>query len=282
MGPYRLIAFDLDGTLLDSDKRLRPGVAGEIRRAVSAGCAVALATGRTRSELEPYREALLAVPLGILATGAILWDFRQERALWRRTFTPGQLLRLTEASRQEDILVLVKRDGGMLLEPDALPRWSRAENAKEVARFWAGADRTEDVRAWLSEGPEGVEKINFSHLSEEARERTFRRLEPLGFGLARSNRAVLEISPPGVTKGTALLRLCERLDIPAEASIAVGDADNDLPMLRACGLPVAMGNANARVKAAASAVVADCDHEGAAEAIRRFVTGFDGGPASAL
>ena len=274
-GTYNLIAFDMDGTLLDSEKRLHAPVLEAIRQALEAGKRVALSTGRTRTELEAYREALQAVPLGILASGAILYDFRQERTLWRAAFTPEQLDTLERVSRMEDILILVKRDAGLLLENGALERWSRYEKAKEAALFWKDADYTDDLRAVLCSRPEGVEKINFCHADPQARKRTKERLAPYGMEMAESNRAVLEISPPGVNKGTALLRLCGLTGVPVQESIAVGDADNDLPMLRTAGLGIAMGNATEEVRAAAGAVVADCDHDGCREAIRRFLLSID-------
>ncbi|MBR1408450.1 MAG: HAD family phosphatase [Clostridia bacterium] len=272
---YSLIAFDMDGTLLDSEKQLHGPVLEAIALALAKGKRVALATGRTRSELEPYRTALDAVPLGILASGAILYDFRAERTLWRATFTAEQLACLERAAQQEDALILVKRDAGLLLEEDALQRWSRNENAKEAALFWSNADYTRDLRAYLRSGPLGVEKVNLCHASAEARARTKKRLEGSGFETAESNRAVLEVSPPGVDKGSALLRLCELVGVRPEESIAVGDADNDLPMLRAAGLGIAMGNAAPAVKAAAGAAVSDCDHDGCKEAIRRYLLSID-------
>ena len=89
--------------------------------------------------------------------------------------------------------------------------------------------------------------------------------------LANSEVSSLEFSPAGVNKGTGLLALAELLSIPRDATIAVGDADNDLGMLRAAGLGIAMGNANESARAVADAVVADNDHDGCAEAIRRFL-----------
>ena len=72
-------------------------------------------------------------------------------------------------------------------------------------------------------------------------------------------------------KGKALLRLCELLGISREETMTVGDGDNDLTAFRAAGWAVAMGNAAQRIQQQADAVVADCDHEGVAEAFERFV-----------
>ena len=94
-----------------------------------------------------------------------------------------------------------------------------------------------------------------------------------GSGTSLFETASLEFSPTEANKGTGMLALAELLGVPREATIAVGDADNDLPMLRDAGLGVAMGNANERVRAAADVVVADNDHGGVAEAIRTYLLG---------
>ena len=94
-----------------------------------------------------------------------------------------------------------------------------------------------------------------------------------GSGTSLFETASLEFSPTEANKGTGMLALAELLGVPREATMAVGDADNDLPMLRDAGLGVAMGNANERVRAAADVVVADNDHGGVAEAIRTYLLG---------
>lgn len=78
------------------------------------------------------------------------------------------------------------------------------------------------------------------------------------------------MSEQGVDKGAGLRMLCGHLSIPLERTIVVGDADNDREAMKAAGLAVAMGNAAASVRAIAGAVVADCDHDGCAEAVERF------------
>ena len=89
--------------------------------------------------------------------------------------------------------------------------------------------------------------------------------------MAYSEISSLEISAQGVDKGVGLKKLCEYLDIPIDQTIAVGDADNDLGALKYAGLAIAMGNANEHVKKIADVIVADCDHEGCAEAIETYL-----------
>ena len=72
---------------------------------------------------------------------------------------------------------------------------------------------------------------------------------------------------PGADKGRALTRLGEMLGVAPDEMVAIGDSDNDAEMLRAVGMPVAMGNADAALKDLAKYITADCDHDGVAQAV---------------
>ena len=125
----------------------------------------------------------------------------------------------------------------------------------------------------LASGALPLQKFNLHFAHVEARERVIAELSGVEVELARSETSSLEFSPAGVSKGSGLAELCHITGLPLEATIAVGDSDNDLPILERAGLAVAMGNARERVRQAAGAVVADNDHDGCAEAIRRFLLG---------
>lgn len=100
-------------------------------------------------------------------------------------------------------------------------------------------------------------------------------IESMGLSVSAvySEIASLELTAAGVNKGTGLVKLCEHLGISVDETIAVGDADNDIAILKTAGLAVAMGNAEEYVKALADVVVADCDHDGCAEAIEKYLLG---------
>ena len=86
--------------------------------------------------------------------------------------------------------------------------------------------------------------------------------------LTYAEASSLELSRPGITKGSGRAELAERLGIPIQAVIAVGDADNDVPMIRAAGLGLCMKNGTDAAKTAAAAILPDNDHDGCAFAIR--------------
>ena len=90
--------------------------------------------------------------------------------------------------------------------------------------------------------------------------------------LADAATTSLKISTKGIHKGIGLSRLCEYLHIPLSQTIVVGDADNDAAVLEAAGLPVAMANANDRIKALADVItMQDNDHDGCAEVIQKYL-----------
>ena len=88
-----------------------------------------------------------------------------------------------------------------------------------------------------------------------------------------SETTSLECAIAGINKGSGLKTLCGQLGIDPSACMAVGDANNDIPMFHVAGISVAMGNADVSVKAEADRTVADNDHDGCAEAIRLAIEG---------
>ena len=125
-----------------------------------------------------------------------------------------------------------------------------------------------DIFAYAETCRDPFLKINLYHADPEERIRTRAQLESPDLDLVYSEVSSVECSAAGVSKGSGLERLCGLLGVPMQACIAVGDAENDVAMLRAAGLGVAMGNAPEHVKTAADRVVSDLDHGGCAEAIR--------------
>ena len=119
--------------------------------------------------------------------------------------------------------------------------------------------------------PYPVEKLDFYFVDSAERAKYLARVQDVRAWVVPCESAGVEINAVGVDKGSGLQALCRCLNIPISAAIAIGDSENDRPLLRDAGLPLAMGNAIADVKAAAQYVMPDCDHDGVAEAIERFL-----------
>ncbi len=263
----KLILFDMDGTLLNSEKEMSSSVLAALKTAADAGIACCFGTGRSISELLPFQEALKYIRYGVCESGGLLHDFWEEKILQQNCIEPALAGQVLAVAEQEDIVLQVMSDGQCCMQTDCMLTLNEHYIDQYRATYEAIAYFSEDNMAFARSKIEHLEKINLYHTDTEARERTRARLCHLPLELVDSEITSLEISPKGVSKGTALHNLAQLLGIKPEECCAVGDADNDLTMLAEAGLAIAMGNANERVKAIADLIVADNDHDGIQEAV---------------
>ena len=269
---YRLIALDLDGTLLDSRKEVPAEAVQAIRAACAAGRLVVFDTGRAVPEMAEQIALLPEVRYAVFASGAGLYDIPQRKAFGLQPLPAEQVRRILALARTKDIMP-------QLVLPDA--DVIQASHLAQLEHFNMGVYRpmyekamtlVPDIYGFAAACREPVLKLNLYHADVPERVRTREQLETPDLELVYSEISSLECSAKGVSKGSGLERLCRLLEIPLAECIAVGDADNDIPMLRAAGLGVAMGNAPEYVKSAAGRIVADLDHGGCAEAIRLLLS----------
>lgn len=270
---YELIAFDMDGTLLDSSKRVLPSSERAIADAADAGKTVAIASGRSPVMIELDQASLGPVRYAICCNGTVLYDLEEHRVVSSASLPREAIVAALDALGDEDAMIDVFQGRGFFCQPSHVDRMPEFGLGIYQPMYRATAWLVDDVRATLLDPSESYQKFIFHLTSPEARERVVAAMAGVPVEMARSEVSSLEFSPQGVTKATGLLALADLLGIDRSATIAVGDADNDLDMLRAAGLGVAMGNANERAREAADVTVADNDHDGCAEAIRRFLLG---------
>ena len=261
----------MDGTLLTSDKRILPETIQAISEAEAAGIPVVLATGRAVAEIKEYRRALKSISFGITESGGLLYDFRREQILWRRSFDMEMRRIIIEASFRENVILQAMAGGAVFMEEGCLQELARHPIDHFAGLFRDCCTMVPDIRSQILYGQEEIEKINLYHTDSATRIRTRERIAHTGLELADSEYTSLEISPPGVCKGDALLQLCCLQGIAIKNAAAIGDSDNDLTMLRASGFPIAMGNANERVKKISGYVTADCDHDGVGAFLRQLI-----------
>ena len=140
-----------------------------------------------------------------------------------------------------------------------------------VDNFKSHCTACETMEQRFLAAPYPVEKLDFYFVDSAERARFLARVQDVHAWVVPCESAGVEVNAIGVDKGSGLQALCRCLNIPISATIAIGDSENDRPLLRDAGLPLAMGNAIADVKDAARYVMPDCDHDGVAEAIERFL-----------
>lgn len=274
MKDYKLIALDMDGTLLNSRKEISKKTKEMIRRAATEGKHVVLSTGRGVAELTEYLEQLPEMRYLDCTSGAVIYDCREQKAIARNPIRTEDMRKILDLARERDLMV-------HFLSTESIVEQKKFEVIEEYQMglyrplFAHAARKCKDIYRLFEEEQIQVGKCNLYHRSPEDRLVTEERLKKMGLSVSvvHSEIASLEITAAGVNKGTGLLALCEHLGISVEETIAVGDADNDREVLEAAGLSVAMENASDRIRKLADVTVADCDHDGCAEAIEKYLLG---------
>ena len=274
MKDYKLIALDMDGTLLNSRKEISEKTKEMIRRAAAEGKHVVLSTGRGVAELTEYLEQLPEVRYLDCTSGAMVYDCKEQKILANDPICDPDMRKILSLAKERDVMI-------HFLTTKSLVEQSKFEVIDKYNMgiyhelFRKAADKCEDICRTYEEKGELISKCNLYHRSSEDRAAMKETIESMRLSVSAvySEIASLELTAAGVNKGTGLVKLCEHLGISVDETIAVGDADNDIAILKTAGLAVAMGNAEEYVKALADVVVADCDHDGCAEAIEKYLLG---------
>ncbi len=267
----KLLAVDMDGTLLNRRKTISPGDVEALNRALEAGYPVVFATGRCLAELKGFFPLFPRMRWVLGESGALLYDLSEGRALHRQSFDAALVRTVRARLGDRDIMPQILIADAPLMNRRDLARLDHFRMAHYQSHFDATGAVKED--AWAACAALGwqADKLCLYHVSPEDRALTRAALSDLPLVLADAEETSLELSPIGVDKGLGLEMLCGHLGVERREVVAVGDSYNDLTMLRWAGVPVAMGNAVPAVREVCCAVVADNDHCGVAEAVERFL-----------
>ena len=269
----RLIAFDLDGTLLRSDKSISPRTMHALHAAQERGVLLVPATGRLYRSLP---EALLDEQLSryfILVNGAQVYDSLESRTLLREELPPELALPMLQFLKTRNVVRGVYIDG--------LGHMSREDYAAihNVARTFATETLlrrsycpTDDLEQFTASAHSVQKIIAFFHDPSE-KQPVLREIAAdfPGYAVSSSLGNNIEINAKYATKGNALRFLCRQLGIYPAQCMAFGDGTNDYSMLRAAGLGVAMENASEEVQSCADEVTQTNDEDGVAQMIERVL-----------
>ncbi|OGP61134.1 MAG: hypothetical protein A2V67_09100 [Deltaproteobacteria bacterium RBG_13_61_14] len=261
---YKLIVMDVDGTLVDCERRISTRNLQALQAAKQRGLKVTLASGRSYESITPFARTVgVNAPL-ILYNGCRVQDFQSRRIYEDHSLPLIQAQRALKLCAGYDLHVnLYIYDRVYIREVTGAAKASMQKDN-------VTAQAVGDLLAFLKEDPTKILLIGEPKLLQRFR-REYLKGMTLPPELVLSEPDYLEILPAGVSKGSALLSICRRLDILPQEVIAFGDGPNDLEMLRYAGLGVAVANAHPAVKAAAEFVTAANDEDGVAAAIEKFI-----------
>ncbi|TBL81671.1 Cof-type HAD-IIB family hydrolase [Paenibacillus thalictri] len=281
---YKLLALDMDGTLLDNNKTITGPVLEAIRQLVFNDVHVTIATGRFPASVWLHAKYLgLNFPL-VALNGAVILDPITGSELHGTPIEAQIARKIAEYIETTDSYVHFYGYNILFVKElnDMNKRWPYAnvvidpnkelteDNYRgqvhhiqvnpvgQLSSFLAGTDNRVYKSTVINENPEVVDAL-YAEFS------TWKELE-----ITRTGKRRFDINASGVNKKTALQKVCADAGIAVQDVVTMGDYDNDLEMLKWAGLGIAMGNGNERAKAAARAVTASNNEHGVAEAIRKY------------
>ena len=275
---YDAILLDLDGTLLRSDETLHPESRVALMEAQEAGIVVMVATGRSKISGLPIVEELGLRTPAVFFNGCAIWDVENQRMVEERTLSNRTNARLhTWGQRRDAQVIVMTADQKLTHEPrnDAerrnfegfvgmqfLDRASLVQEYTIRLSFLVNGESQDSaaMAAELEAAAGGPVYISHFPLSVLPRHRT-------------NPYTAIDVHAPCRGKAEGLRYLEETQGIPASRVIAVGDADNDIPMLRDAGLGVAMAGAFPEVRAEADIVIGSNDSATIAELVRERLLG---------
>ena len=274
MTEYKLAAIDLDGTALDKGGWLNDVTRTAIEKAIADGVIVVPTTGRTLSEIPDELMEIPGIRFAIVSNGASVMDLENDEEIYSDLIPHDAAMTIFTLLLEQNADFVVYSEGVSFCDDRFMP---------QVVSYFGGrgsnfAFLTERIRfvnnlpAYFEKAKRTVEKITVNKLIGEVREKVEKALAEIpSIGTTTSDSKNLEINSVTAHKGSALKQLTCGLGIEAKQVLAIGDGNNDLEMLQFAGFSVAMGNAPASVRLAASYVTVTNEDNGLAVAFRKFL-----------
>jgi Cof subfamily protein (haloacid dehalogenase superfamily) len=257
----KLIATDMDGTLLNSDGAVSPRNAAALARARGEGVPVVVVTGRPPRWLDPLADTLTE-GLAVCGNGAVTVDLASGETVDEHLLPPPLLHELVGRVRAEVPHIAFAVEYGDELHHEvgyraggdaALPGITEGDLNQFLNR--PAVKLLGQIREW---DPDELVAVSRKAVGD------------LATVTHSSHSGVVEISAPGVTKGTGLAAVAEQCGVAAADIVAFGDMPNDLPMLSWAGRAVAMANAHRDVREVADEITASNDEDGVAAVLERW------------
>lgn len=265
---YRLIALDLDGTVLTSDVSILPSTVEAVAYARSKGVKTIVCTGRIVGEAAVFSKEIGASSLLISAGGAAISDAVHARNVkeWAMPWDIGA--KVVEAVQNRPVTVMIYVGDRLYLNPYSDEILS---NTKRTEGFWSSKVVLPDVASTIREHKFPVSKV-FARGEVSELAAALGEINQLpDIHITRSAENNFEIMPAGVNKGHALSELAHVMGISMDEIMAIGDSDNDTDMLRVVGMPVVMGNGDDAIKHLAKFITDTNNEDGVAKAIYQFI-----------
>ncbi|MFD1806673.1 pyridoxal phosphatase [Pasteurella oralis] len=268
---YQVIAFDLDGTLLNSQGQILVSSKSAIQNCINKGLKVILVTGRHHTAAYPYYHELnLTTPM-ICCNGTYMYQPQTDTVLAANPLSLNQARQVIQLAEKYSLHLL-------MYSRDAMNYSILNEHMRKFSQWVQSCPlnvrpklcQVSDFHALLNE-QETIWKFVISHPDRVLMQTAVNQLSPAEFSCEWSWIDRVDIANGGNTKGARLLELLSSWQIDPQFVIAFGDNHNDISMLNSVGLGVAMGNAETEVKQQAHLVTLSHDEEGISSVLASLI-----------
>ena len=269
----KMVAMDLDGTLLLDDKTIHPYSLEVMKKAVDAGTAVVIATGRPFTAVPEVLRTFPGITYVMTSNGARVIDIRDNHTVIAHPLPREKALKALEIGEKYDTLQEVYYEGQGYADTEKMKKVKIYHKNPNMWEYFLNTRQGVDSVIELARTTDNdMDKMQMLFANLEERPAALADLQELGgYEIADSVGYNLEINAAGVEKGGVLLELGEKLGIRREEIMACGDGENDVTMIEKAGFGVAMANAVDSVKAVADHITVSNEELGVAKAIEQFV-----------
>lgn len=266
----KLIASDLDGTLLTTSKELSPETQRALNKAVKQGIHIVPATGRSYQAVPDMIKKYPGVEYIITANGGAVYSVRKNKRIYQCLLKPESVVACIQVRKTEDVIMEVFVDGVPYSEETYI-KDPAAYGATEYGVRYIKETRTpiKDICMFAEQHKKELDSIAFVCRENNTKQRLYKELETKipDVYVTSSVPNLIEIGNINAGKGRTLSYILKLLDISPEEAAAFGDADNDCSMLEAVKYGIAVGNATENCKKSAAFVTESNQKDGVAKAI---------------
>lgn len=273
MKHIKLVASDLDGTLLDKNKEITPRLFEALEKLDELGIYFVPSTGRPFGTVPKAIKELPFLKYVITSNGATIYDATEQKNIIENYLTPEAVDAVIAIAKELPVITEYFIEGKAYIAKevyDDLTLFDLTES--HVAYIKNSRTPVEDFWTEMKRNDAVLENINLVFKDMELRKETWDRLKNLGLAsVTASTTKNIEITSLYATKAKALEKLCEMLGFERENVLAMGDGDNDMPMIQFAGIGVAMANGEEHIKQAADIIADDCNDFGAAKILEQII-----------
>lgn len=268
----KLIAIDLDGTLLKSDHMtMPPENIKAMERAIKKGIHVVPATGRTLYDIPEFLREFPGIKYMITSNGSELRNVETEDVLFSSPVPLEKAFEVLAAAVENHVYTEVYSGGKAYVQRSLRSEKLEKSPMFSLFRLLSKRDEKESLAEFISQNPAPVEKIELLAESADASKAVTEKLKNLNLTVTTSGMNSVEVTNFGTSKAVGLKYLCGLLNIKSEEVLAIGDSMNDKEMLDWAGISAVVENADEELKANASFITRSNDECGVAFAIEKYL-----------